>query len=503
MFQCKNSKNDNIVEFIKTKKSKLNSDKRLHFSDSKIIFSNINLDEDIIDVFLLYNDEIVKSIKSDTKNYYRIEPNQIGLSKEFQILIFEIVNKIELTIQLKFSKNALNNKGISFKSRLNMYNKKAENPKKQIDAKIKSNNKNIKEEKKEVIINNEDNENEKKYKVIEKNVINEEEECDGREKDKDANKDNLKMNKNKTDNNKESFKTIRKKMSFLAKNDDQTFKMLNDYEEKIKELELKVYNKEEEIKKLTNNKNNIENKNKSLWNEIIKEEIGDNLMINGIQYKEYEIINMLNKKRKPLKINKEIEIDLIYKLNLEKTGFIVENINEINYYGKKSTENIVENNASKTKKDSYEVSKGDKFFIEGKVKEGYTIEAKDSIQIFITKNISSKICFSDKFTIEQNKKINFMNLIKNNNYSLQLLPKKKEKEQLKIHNLFKFSIQSLIKPKLEKEQKDSLQLLSIPKEPLKLLQTEKFFIQGINLKDKKKENNISEKLYQNKKFIFA
>ena len=162
MFQSKNSTNDNIIESLKTKKEKLNEEKRLNFSDSKIIFNNINIDEDIIDIFLLYNGEIVKSLKSDTKNYYRIVSKIIGLSKEFQNLIFEIVNKIELTIQIKFSNNSSTKKEISFKSRLKMYNKNAENQKKQIDTKNKKSHKDNKEEKKEAVINNGDNKKEKK-----------------------------------------------------------------------------------------------------------------------------------------------------------------------------------------------------------------------------------------------------------------------------------------------------------------------------------------------------
>ena len=169
MFESKNSSNENVVESLKTKKAKLNSEKRLNFSDSKILFNHINLDDDIIDIFLLYNGEIVKSLKSDSKNYYRIVSNQIGLSKEFQNLIVEIVNKIELTIQIKFSNNSSNNKGISFKSRLKMYNKKAEDPKKQKDIKKKKNNKETKEENKEKLINNEIKEKAEKYKIKEEN----------------------------------------------------------------------------------------------------------------------------------------------------------------------------------------------------------------------------------------------------------------------------------------------------------------------------------------------
>ena len=210
MFQSKNSTNDNIVESLKTKKEKLNEEKRLNFSDSKIIFNNINIDEDIIDIFLLYNGEIVKSLKSDTKNYYRIVSKIIGLSKEFQNLIIEIVNKIELTIQIKFSNNSSTKKEISFKSRLKMYNKNAENQKKQIDTKNKKSHKDNKEEKKEAVINNGDNKKEKKNQIKEKNVINKKEEHNIKEKD--ADKDNYStIIKKNSDVNKENFKTLKKK----------------------------------------------------------------------------------------------------------------------------------------------------------------------------------------------------------------------------------------------------------------------------------------------------
>jgi hypothetical protein len=207
LFESKNSSNENVVESLKTKKAKLNSEKRLNFSDSKILFNHINLDDDIIDIFLLYNGEIVKSLKSDSKNYYRIVSNQIGLSKEFQNLIVEIVNKIELTIQIKFSNNSSNNKGISFKSRLKMYNKKAEDPKKQKDIKKKKNNKETKEENKEKLINNEIKEKAEKYKIKEENIITEEE---YNNKNKDADNDNLKTDKKGSDTNKEGFKKMQK-----------------------------------------------------------------------------------------------------------------------------------------------------------------------------------------------------------------------------------------------------------------------------------------------------
>ena len=491
MFESKNSSNENVVESLKTKKAKLNSEKRLNFSDSKILFNHINLDDDIIDIFLLYNGEIVKSLKSDSKNYYRIVSNQIGLSKEFQNLIVEIVNKIELTIQIKFSNNSSNNKGISFKSRLKMYNKKAENPNKQKDIKKKKNNKETKEENKEKLINNEIKEKAEKYKIKEENIITEEE---YNNKNKDTDNDNLKKDKKGSDTNKEGFKKIRKKMSFLSKNEDQTFKMLLDYEEKIKKLESIINDKEEEIKKLANNKNHSENITKPIWNEIIKKDNLNNFMIFGKKYEDNKIVNILNERRK-LYINKENEIEFIYNNNKTKTELKIENAYELYIYGK---ENIVEKNTLEIKKVTYEFSNVDKLFIEGNKKEENIIEKKDSIKIYGIKTTSSEICFLDKFTLMQNKNHIFINLNEEKNSTIQLLSTKKEKEPLSIHKLDKFNIESLIKPKLEKEKKDSLKLSSITKEPLKLFTIEKFYIHIVKSEDKNKNKNASDESFQPK-----
>ena len=483
MFQSKNSTNEDIIESLKTKRTKLNSEKRLNFYYSKIIFNNINIYEDIIDVFLLYNGEIVNSLKSDTKNYYRIEPNQIGLSKEFQNIIFEIVNKIELTIQIKFSNNSSTKKEISFKSRLKMYNKNAENQKKQIDTKI---HKDIKETKKETAINNEDNKNKKKNNEKEKKVITNEEPHNNKEKDVD--KDNSTFKKKNSDVNKENYKTLRKKMSFFAKDDEEHFKILNEYEEKVKDLELIIKNKDEQIKKLSNNKNTSENISNPTWDEIINEEKENNFVINGKIYEEYEIINMLNKARKPLIINKESEIEFIEKIKIKKEELKSENINEINLYGKEKTENI----KAEIKNESYEVFEGDKFFIIGNKNERNINGDNDSL----TNNKAlPEICFSDKFSIQQNMRKIFINLIKENNNSIQLVTSKKEKKQFEISNLYKFNIQSVIRPQLEKAQKDSLQMASIEKEPLKLFKSEEFIIQGI----KQEENILAQQLQNEKK----
>lgn len=376
-----------------------------------------------------------------------------------------------------------------------MYNKKAEEPKKQKNIKKKKKNKETKEENKEKVINNEDKEKAEKYKIKEENIITEEE---YNNKNKDADNDNVKTDKKENDMNKEGFKKIRKKMSFLSKNEDQTFKMLLDYEEKIKKLELIINDKEEEIKKLTNNKNNSDNIIKPIWNEIIKKDNLNNFMIIGKKYEEYEIVNILNERRK-LYINKENEIEFIYNNNKKKTELKAEKACEIYFYRK---ENIIEKNTLEIKKVNYELSNVDKLIIEGYKKEENIIEKKDSIKIYGIKKTSSEICFLDKFTLVQNKNYNFINLIEENNSKIQLLSTKKKKGLLSIHKLDKFNIESLIKPKLEKEKKDSLKLSSITKEPLKLFKIEKFYIQFIKLEDKIKIKNVSEESFQPKQNIF-
>ena len=239
----------------------------------------------------------------------------------------------------------------------------------------------------------------------------------------------------------------------MAKDDEEHFKILNNYEEKVKELELIIKQKEEQIKKLSYNKNNSENISSPIWDEIIKEEKENNFVINGKIYEEFEIINMLNKTRKPLIINKENEIEFIEKINIKKEELISENINEINLYGKEKNENI----KTETKNESYEFFEGDKFFIIG-----HKNEKNNQNNDFISNNKAlPEICFLDKFTIQQNMKKIFVNLIKENNNSIQF----------------------------DKEQKESLQLSSFVKEPLKIFKSEKFIIQGIKLE----ENALTEK----------
>ena len=102
----------------------------MDFSNSKIHFTSINVDEYIIDVFLLYNNNKVKSADPSLPNYYRFNTKDIGVKDEAQELSFVIVNGIQLTIKIIF-KNKYFTQKISFKDRINFFNKpKSEDTKK-------------------------------------------------------------------------------------------------------------------------------------------------------------------------------------------------------------------------------------------------------------------------------------------------------------------------------------------------------------------------------------
>ena len=107
---------------MKSKKVFPDSQNKLDFSNSKIHFTSINVDEYIIDVFLLYNNNKVKSANPSLPNYYRFNTKDIGVKDEAQELSFVIVNGIQLTIKIIF-KNKFVTQKISFKDRINFFNK--------------------------------------------------------------------------------------------------------------------------------------------------------------------------------------------------------------------------------------------------------------------------------------------------------------------------------------------------------------------------------------------
>ena len=113
---------------MRSKKSHLDSQNNLNFSGSKIQFMSINIDEDIIDVFLLLNSKKVQSIKQNMNNYYRIIAKDIGVQDNFKELSFVIVNDIQLTINIKF-KNKFSTLSMSVKDRLKFFNQQKETKK--------------------------------------------------------------------------------------------------------------------------------------------------------------------------------------------------------------------------------------------------------------------------------------------------------------------------------------------------------------------------------------
>ena len=381
-----------------------------------------------------------------------------------------------------------------------MYNKKAADSNKSRETKNKGNKKEIKEENKEKTINKEENKNENKYKIEEKNIIKEE---DTDKEHKNHFEIKEKLNKIKNNLNQESFQNIRKRFNSLIKSDEQTIKIVSSYESKIKELELIINQKEEEINKLKDNMNNSEEIKKPLWNEVIKEEKKNNICINGINYSEQEIISILNKIRKPFNINKENEIELINNIEKTQPELIIENIINIKIQENLNAQNLYQQNGSSKNNYSYQIINGQNFLIKGNKNKEYFIEERDTIQLSeIKKKLLYEVILSDKFTIEQNKSITFVNLIEENINSMQILSsekeKKIEKKQLEIENSYKFNIQSITKPILEKENKDNA-ASSSNKEPLQYINTVKFYIQGIKREEINKVKNASEELLKNNK----
>ena len=105
---------------VKTKKSKIDDENKINFSNSKIEFTSININEDIIDIFLLHNSKRVIS-NSTNKNYYRITAKDIGVKDNFQDIICNVVNDIEITISIKF-KNKFSSGKLSMKDKLKLFN---------------------------------------------------------------------------------------------------------------------------------------------------------------------------------------------------------------------------------------------------------------------------------------------------------------------------------------------------------------------------------------------
>ena len=116
---------------IKTKKSKIDNEYNIDFSNSKLEFMSININQDIIDIYLLHNSKKVTSNDNSMPNYYRIIAKDIGVKDSFQDIVCKIVNDIEVTISIKFKNKFSSGSGsTAFKDRLKFFNQSVNNQKK-------------------------------------------------------------------------------------------------------------------------------------------------------------------------------------------------------------------------------------------------------------------------------------------------------------------------------------------------------------------------------------
>ena len=127
-FVNKKLKKNSANVTVKTKKSKIDNENIINFTNSKIEFTSINIDEDIIDIFLLHNSKRVIS-NTANKNYYRITAKDIGVKDNFQDIVCNVVNDIEITISIKF-KNKFSSGKLSMKDKLKLFNQGNTNQKK-------------------------------------------------------------------------------------------------------------------------------------------------------------------------------------------------------------------------------------------------------------------------------------------------------------------------------------------------------------------------------------
>ena len=129
LFVNKKQNSNKLGGSIKSKKAYLNDKKNITFPNSKIQFNSINSNDDIFDVYLLYNNKKVISLNSNI-NYYRISVKDLGITNEFSELNFEIVNNVKLKINIRIKNNFDASQKISVKDRLKFFNLKVEDSKK-------------------------------------------------------------------------------------------------------------------------------------------------------------------------------------------------------------------------------------------------------------------------------------------------------------------------------------------------------------------------------------
>jgi len=115
---------------IKSKKAFLSEGNNISFQNSKILFNSINVNEDVFDIFILYNNDKVKNTNSNSSNYYRISAKDVGVAENFKELKFNVVNNISLSIKIRIKNKYDESQKISVKDRLKFFNAKVEDSKK-------------------------------------------------------------------------------------------------------------------------------------------------------------------------------------------------------------------------------------------------------------------------------------------------------------------------------------------------------------------------------------
>ena len=233
---------------IKTKKSKIDNENNIDFSNSKIEFNSINISTDAIDIFLLHNSKKIISNNNTSQNYYRIIAKDIGVKDTFKDILCKIVNDIEVKLSIKI-KNKFSSGGMSMKDRLKMFNQKFDNEKKPVQNQyvpkrlsipnFMNNIPLIKNQPKDVKPNDQKKDGEIKIKEEQKTEIKKENEITPEDnKTEQLKKKDINTNKEKTDNiinNEKTDNNTNSEKADINANEEKTNNNINPIEQNKEE----------------------------------------------------------------------------------------------------------------------------------------------------------------------------------------------------------------------------------------------------------------------------
>ena len=229
---------------LKSKAAKV-KDNNLEFPNSPIKFTSCSVDKDILNVYLLYNNQKVQSVDSNVPNFYRIITREIGVKNDFQELTFIIVNNIQLSINIKFI-NKFSTARASIKDRLAMFNKNTQTSgEKKFHSSIypKKNKTVVEVKKKDVEIKNEVKKEKSEEKKEEKEGKKEDQKIEESKAVKDDNNNSNQESKSteipkNIDNTKKTETEEKDKIQPLSKSENQ-FELKRAYTEPIKDDKLR------------------------------------------------------------------------------------------------------------------------------------------------------------------------------------------------------------------------------------------------------------------------